>query len=219
MTVPMSFVKSLSLGSLRISEVPVGILDVEKFIPGSNIGGFLSFGYFRDTAFTVDYVNKNIVFETSGTLKAIPSAGNIVPVKLAIDGKALVIFMPLLLSNGDQVSVEVDTESKALILNERFMAPLGILQSDARLRKREGKDETGYAFIRYFTKLPGRVQLLQNREFGVDGIDVMFQKIIYDGLVGHYFLSQFLVTYNLPSSELIFRIPLSDHAGGANARN
>jgi len=127
--------------------------------------------------------------------------------------------MPLVLSNGDQVSVEVDTGSKALILNERFMAPLGILPSDARLRKREGKDETGYAFIRYFTQLPGRVQLLQNREFGVDGIDVMFQKIIYDGLVGHYFLSQFLVTYNLPSSELIFRIPLSDHAGGANARN
>jgi len=219
MTVPISSVKSISLGSLHVSDAPVGILDVEKFIPGSNIGGFLSLGFFRDTAFTVDYVNKNIILETAGSLKTIRSKSNILPVNLDIDGDSLVIFMPLVLPNGGQVSVEVDTGSKSLILNERFMAPLGLLPSDTHVRNREGIDETGHAFKRYFTKIPGRVHLPHNREIGINNIDVMFQKIIYDGLAGHYFLSQFLVTYNLPNSEMIFRIPITDPVGVIHARN
>ena len=32
----------------------------------------------------------------------------------------------------------------------------------------------------------------------------MFQKIIYDGLVGHSFFRNFNVTYNLPEAEMIF---------------
>lgn len=207
MTVPASSVKSLSLGSLHIADVPVGIVDIEKFIPGSNIGGFISLGFFRNAAFTVDYVNKNVVLETVQTLNTIRSAGNTVPVKLDIDGDALGIFMPLLLPNGTQISAEVDTGSQALILDERFMIPLGLIPSDKRIRNREGQDETGHTFKRYFAKMPGRVSLPRVHEIGVDGIDVMFQKIIYEGLVGHNFLSKFLVTYNLPSSEMIFRIP------------
>jgi hypothetical protein len=42
---------------------------------------------------------------------------------------------------------------------------------------------------------------------GVDSLSVMFQKIIYDGLVGHYFLREFRVTYDLPRKEMIFRKP------------
>jgi len=115
MTVPISSVKSISLGSLHVSDAPVSILDVEKFIPGSNIGGFLSLGFFRDAAFTVNYVNKNIILETAGSLKTIRSKSNILPVNLDIDGDSLGIFMPLVLPNGGQVSVEVDTGSKSLI--------------------------------------------------------------------------------------------------------
>ncbi len=33
---------------------------------------------------------------------------------------------------------------------------------------------------------------------------VMFQKIIYDGLVGFYFLREFDVTYDLQNSQMIF---------------
>jgi hypothetical protein len=40
--------------------------------------------------------------------------------------------------------------------------------------------------------------------------EVMFQKIIYDGLVGNAFLRNFVVTYDLPNTRMIF-----DVAGGA----
>lgn len=219
MTVPTSSVKSLSLGRLHVSDVPVGIIDIEKLIPGANIGGFLSLGFFRNAAFTIDYTHKNIVLETVDTLSSIRSTGTVVHVKQDLDGDALGVFLPLLLPNDTQITVEVDTGSQVLILNERFMAPLGLTPFDTRVRIRDGKDETGHIFKRYFAKMPGRVSLPGAQEIGVGGIDVMFQKIIYDGLVGHYFLSQFLVTYNLPSSEMIFRIPSVDHEGGIHARN
>jgi hypothetical protein len=35
-------------------------------------------------------------------------------------------------------------------------------------------------------------------------LPVMFQSIIYDGLVGDALLKRFTVTYNLPKSEMIF---------------
>ena len=34
--------------------------------------------------------------------------------------------------------------------------------------------------------------------------DVMFQKIIYDGLVGHSFLRNFAVTFDLPNGRVVF---------------
>jgi hypothetical protein len=63
------------------------------------------------------------------------------------------------------------------------------------------------AFVRYFSKINGSVHFPHAVAMGVDGPEVMFQKIIYDGLVGHYFLREFTVTYNLPNSEMIFRRP------------
>ncbi|HYK34247.1 MAG TPA: hypothetical protein VEV63_19900 [Streptosporangiaceae bacterium] len=37
--------------------------------------------------------------------------------------------------------------------------------------------------------------------------DVMFQKIIYDGLIGDRFLRNFTTTYDLVNSRMIFAVP------------
>jgi hypothetical protein len=37
--------------------------------------------------------------------------------------------------------------------------------------------------------------------------DVQFQEIIYDGLLGDRFLRNFIVTYDLPRSRMIFTLP------------
>jgi hypothetical protein len=75
------------------------------------------------------------------------------------------------------------------------------------VKHKQGKDETGHLFDRYFTKLKGPVQLPGYPNMNVASINVMFQKIIYDGLVGQYFLRQFVITYNQENSEMIFRKP------------
>jgi hypothetical protein len=44
----------------------------------------------------------------------------------------------------------------------------------------------------------------------MSGPAVMFQKIIYDGLVGDKFLRNFTTTYDIPNSRMIFATPGCD---------
>jgi hypothetical protein len=203
--IPMSSVNSLALGGLLANNPATGVFDLEPLMPGMGIQGFLSLGFFKDQAFSIDYKNQVIILEDKESLKKAKADGVRTPVRTDIQGESLVIFMPMTVSKIGNVSVEVDTGSQALILDERFMHPLGIAKNDPSVRRRDGKDETGHSYSRYFTTIPELVHLPNTFTIGTNPTDVMFQKIIYDGLVGHNFLSQFLVTYNLPEFEMIFR--------------
>ncbi|HEY2777623.1 MAG TPA: hypothetical protein VGI77_06935 [Gaiellaceae bacterium] len=82
-------------------------------------------------------------------------------------------------------------------LDERFR-DLGAEEE----RRVEGTDETGNAYTRRFTTLPGRVHPSAAPELGQDDPEVMFQRIIYDGLVGAAFLRRFVVTFDVPGASL-----------------
>jgi hypothetical protein len=201
---PMSSVNSLSVAGHELKNVPVGVFDIEAMIPGSSIGGFLSLGFFKSLPYSVDYKKQIITFENSASLAKIRTEGTPVPILLDVDGPALQIFMPLVLPGSQKISVEVDTGSQILILNESFMKTLGIRTDGPDIKRKDGKDETGHTFSRFFTNLQGKIHLGQSTDIGMENPEVMFQKIIYDGLVGHVFLSRFRVTYDLPNSEMIF---------------
>jgi hypothetical protein len=102
--------------------------------------------------------------------------------------------------------VEVDTGSQGLILNTRYMKALHIDPADQQLKRSESKDETGHLNTRYYTRLPCRIKLKTalSNDFSQSTPAVMFQKIIYDGLIGDTFLRQFTVTYDLPHSQMLF---------------
>lgn len=206
-TIPMSSVPALSVASLRQTDVPVGVFDIEKLLPDAHIGGFLSLGIFTSSAFSIDYRRQVLSIESADSLKQIKAGGTTVPIKLDIQGASVGVFMPVVLPNGQTVSAEVDTGSQALILDERFMKPLDISAKSPNVRKRHGKDETGHAHTRYFSKLDKGIHLPGAPQMVVAPMEVMFQKIIYEGLVGHYFLEPFTVTYNLPESQMVFRKP------------
>jgi len=203
--IPMSSVDSLSIAEQELKNVPVGVFDVEAMIPQSNIGGFLSLGFFKNLPYTVDYKNQNITFENSDSLEKIRSDGTRVSIVLDAEGPALQIFMPLALPDNQRISVEVDTGSQILILNDSFMKTLGVSADGPNVKRKDGKDETGHTYSRFFSNIKGNVHLVQSTNVGMENPEVMFQKIIYDGLVGHVFLSRFCVTYDLPNSEMIFR--------------
>jgi hypothetical protein len=204
-TIPMTTIKSLSFGERKLNNVAVGVFDIESLMPKSNIGGFLSLGFFKDSPFTIDYEKRVIRFEDSGALKKIQSEGTRVSVQLDQQGESLGIIMPLVLPNGEKIAAEVDTGSQALILHERYMKPLQILSTDPSVKRKEGKDETGHSYSRFFTNLRGAIHLPNAPKMNSEAPEVMFQKIIYDGLVGHYFFKNFRVTYDLPNLEMIFR--------------
>lgn len=205
--IPMSSITSLSFGGYELKNAPVGIFDLEGMMPGAKIGGFLSLGFFRDLPYSVDYARRVITLEDTTSLEKIRAEGIRVPVKLDVQGPSFGIFMPLVLPNGQQISVEVDTGSQSLILNEKFMKPLGIAPDGPSVKRKDGRDETNHSYSRFFSKLDGAIHIPQSSAIKMDKPDVMFQQIIYDGLIGHYFLSQFRVTYDLKNSEMIFRSP------------
>jgi hypothetical protein len=105
------------------------------------------------------------------------------------------------------ITAEIDAGSDQLILNQALAATAGADLTRPDVRKVEGQDETGHAFARYFTALRGDLSLAAAPQIRQADPDVMFQEIIYDGLVGDRFLRNFIVTYDLPRPRMIFASP------------
>jgi len=195
-SVPLAALDSLEVGGYERSGLTVGVFDLG--IPGfEGIDGFLSLDQFADAPVTVDYGSQHVVVGER------PS-GVPVAVRVDRDGPSTAVHMPLDLPSGRTVSVEVDMGSDDLILDERFAAELGVDLDDPAVRKVEGRDETGHDYVRHFTALSGVVRVPTAPELAQRDPGVMFQKIVYDGLVGHSFLRNFAVTFDLPNERLIF---------------
>lgn len=73
-----------------------------------------------------------------------------------------------------------------------------------------GTDETGHPCTRCFATARGDVGLSGAGQFRMTDPDVLFQKIIYDGLVGDSFLRQFVTTYDLGNGRMLFGFPGQD---------
>lgn len=71
------------------------------------------------------------------------------------------------------------------------------------MRTVEGTDETGHTYARHFATIRGFVGPADAASVRQVDPDVMFQRIIHDGLVGHAFLRNLAVTYDLPRSRVI----------------
>jgi hypothetical protein len=109
--------------------------------------------------------------------------------------------------------VTVDYSAGLLILEDqaslarRIAGNTGIDLEDQRIQTVKASDETGHEFVRYFTELRGDVKVSRAHTIRVTDPQVMFQKIIYDGLVGDRFLRNFTTTYDLAAARMIFALP------------
>lgn len=190
-TIPLGRARSFSFGAETPREIEVGILDMRGFPKEmDDVAGFLSLAHFAETTLAVDYP-KGLV-RVGG-----PPSGVRVPARVRREGPAVDMFVPLVLPDGRTVSVEVDMGSDALILDERF-AGLG----GGDVRRVDGTDETGNAYTRRFATLIGRIHPAGAPELAQDDPAVMFQRIVYDGLVGAAFLSRFAVTFDVAGEAL-----------------
>jgi len=208
---PIGSVASVRLGDASGEDVPFGVLDIGAAAGLDGIDGFLSLNFFRSAPVTVDYPASVVVVEDECSLALRAESGFPADVLVEHDGPATQVRLPLRLPGGKPVSVEVDTGSDALILDEALAAEAGIDLADAAVRKQEGNDETGHTFARYFTTLRGEISVAGAPAIRQAGPEVMFQRIVYDGLVGNSFLKNFTVTYDLANLMMIFaRSPGSD---------
>ena len=200
--VPLAEAPSIALGSYVRNGHVVGVLDTTGFSDAfAAIDGFLSLAFFEETAFTVDYEHSLVVVETPETLAERVVQGVAVPVRLERRGPALDAFLHLTVPGLESIEVEVDMGSDSLILHA---PPVGVRLDDPTVHRVEGQDETGHAYLRCSTRLDRTIHVTGEPSVALDEPDVMFQKIIYDGLIGHAFLGRFTVTYDMPGARMIF---------------
>lgn len=198
-TVPMSTLGSLKLGDHTWENVAVGVFDL------AGIAGLVSLTSFRSIPVTIDYQAGTIVMEDERSLADRLARGTSVAVDVHEDGPySTGVFTDLTLPSGRSVKVEVDTGSDNLILNQPFAAENAIDLEGESTRRLLGQDETGHEYARYFTILPGDISLTAAPAFRQHDPQVMFQKIIYDGLAGDAFLRNFVTTYDLANARMIF---------------
>lgn len=204
---PMTSVAEIQLGELAVRDVPVGIFDLSAMAGLEGIDGFLSLQFFRSVPVTVDYPAGAIVIEDERSLARRVAAGTVVGADVKDNGPATDVHLSLRLPSGRVISVEVDAGSDELILHSALAADAGVDLTDPGVRTIEGQDETGHTFTRYFSTVRGDVSLADAPRICQADPDVMFQEIIYDGLVGDRFLRNFIVTYDLLRSRMVFAVP------------
>jgi hypothetical protein len=206
-TVPLGSLTSLSVAGSRSEDLTVGILDLGQLAGLDGIDGFLSLSAFLTTPFTVDYPAGLLVIEDDASLAVRAAAGLAVRVQIERRDCATDVSVALDIPGREPVRVEVDMGSDTLILNEPLAQDMGIDLGREDVRRVSGQDETGGQYDRYFTTLPGAVSLADAPAIRQADPEVMFQKIIYDGLVGTAFFRNFVVSFDLPGARMIFALP------------
>ncbi|MDF1664829.1 MAG: retropepsin-like aspartic protease [Planctomycetota bacterium] len=207
-TVPLSKVSLLSVAGKERQQVTVGIWDMTSFLPNSpefkDVEGFLSLNFFKDQAFTLDYSGSKLILETETSLEARAKQGTVIPITVKDDGQSVTIFMALKIPRGPAITVEIDLGGNILTLHEKYMSQLKVQPDSKDVRIEKRKDETGFNYTRYFTKIDGPIHPENAPSRKQEGLSVMFQKIIYDGLIGNAFMKRQTVTYDLANSRMIF---------------
>lgn len=205
--IPMSRIDSLIFAGHQETAVPVGVWEMKGFLPPDDdckdIEGFLSLGFFRSTPFTMDYKAKRFLIETDEGLKLRRKNGFVIPIEVVDDGPSVTIFMPLKLSDGSVIRVEIDLGGNILTLNKKLMSKAGA-DASAKTTEVENKtDETGHSYVRYFSKIRGPISPAAAPQLQQSDLTVMFQEIIYDGLIANDYMKRFTVTYDLANSQII----------------
>jgi predicted aspartyl protease len=203
-TVPLGSADSLQIGASTQRDVPVGIFDMHAMAGLGEVEGFVSLSFFRTTPVTVDYAAGTLIVEDETSLAARAAAGTTAAVHVRTDGCSTDLAMSVDLPGGKTITVEIDTGSDSLILDEGLAADAGIDLRDPAVAAVAASDETGHEFVRYFTELRGDLSVTGAPALSVANPPVMLQKIIYDGLVGDAFLRNFTTTYDLANSRVIF---------------
>jgi hypothetical protein len=203
-TIPLGSLESLQIGASLMRDVQVGIFDMHAMAGLGDVEGFVSLSFFRTTPVTIDYSAGLLILEDEASLAQRGLAGTSVTAHVRCDGCSTDLLLGLDLPSGKPISVEVDTGTDVLVLNEALAGDAGIDLQGQGVQRVEGTDETGHGFVRYFTELRGDVQVSGAPSIRMTNPQVQVQKIIHDGLIGDRFLRNFTTTYDLARSRVIF---------------
>jgi hypothetical protein len=186
---------SLSIGNFTKQNVVIGSYDALQ-----NCDGLLSMDFFRDTPFTIDFINRKLIIETPQTLSVISKQAEKIPIELKSNGKnELDFFVSICMNDSIKADAEFDTGSgfNMLMLNTKYLDKL-----DINLHQQPNQD---YGYYVYSTTLPllkycNSIKLQQKNVF------VGFKEgLIYEALIGSGMFRNKKLSINIPASEIMVR--------------
>jgi aspartyl protease len=197
--VPLFTVSEISVGSMVKTDALVGAWDM---LDQLHLEGIVSVNDFRQQPFTLDFVNKVMVFETAKSMGQRRRTGKTSPLKFdELRGITLDVFSDFLIGN-QTGQCEIDTGSQNATINTTFMAPLGIDKDGKNVQKREQKNSAGVTTVRYKTTLP-KIALAAVPEIAIANAPARFSDIIYDCVIGLDFWLGKVVTIDIAGRQLI----------------
>jgi hypothetical protein len=197
--VPLFTVSEISVGPIVKSNALVGAWEM---LDQLHLEGIVSVNDFRQQPFTLDFVNKVMVFETAKSLTQRRRAGKTSPLKFDEQrGITLDLFSDFLIGN-QPGQCEIDTGSQNATVATRFMAPLAIDKDGKDVKKREQKNSDGVTAVRYKTTLP-KIALAAAPQIAVADAPTTFADIIYDCVVGLDFWLGKVLTIDISGRQLI----------------
>ncbi len=167
--------------------------------PEDEEGGFsgaLGLTAFNDHPVTVDPDSSTLTLGEPG------QATFRVPLNIRRRGPSTDPFAELALPVGRTISVEVDTGPGCLILDAGLLSR-GEVTTLGDLEASEGVDETGYEWVRLRGRLDGGIHFAGAPQSRQENPRVLFQDIIYDGLIGTEFLDRFRYTFDVGREQLL----------------
>lgn len=182
----------LSIGGFTKQHVAVGMYDQLK-----DFDGLLSLDYFRESPFTIDFENRQLIIEDNNDLEIIRKSGISIPVKLQKVGKhEIEFFVDLCFNDGVQCSAEFDTGAG---FNMLMLQPGYIEKLDLKIPS----ETTNYGYYVFSTTLPGLRYCAAPERLQNKNVFVGFKEgLIYEGLVGSGMFKSQRLTINISGSEM-----------------
>lgn len=206
-TVPMSKVDSLQVANLKQLDVAVGVLDFNNFLPKTKefagVHGYLSLNFFENQPFTIDYKNKTLIFETPESLNERLKDSDVVPLIKKYEDGALTVQIKVKTPIQKVLTMQLDLGTNITIINNKYLNGFKPLLDEGSIKRESFIDETNFKQSRFYLKLDGVINLHSTRLTSQKNPTLMFQNIIYDGMLGNDFFKDKVVTYDLESSRLI----------------
>lgn len=206
-TIPMSKIESLQVAAQKELNVDVGVLDFDSFLPKTNefdgVQGYLSLNFFKGRPFTVDYRSGQLIFETPESLDERLKNSEVIPIQQKEEGPALTIQLPVKTQIKKTLNMQLDLGTDIMTLNSDYSEKFKPYFDGKILKKDSIIDETNFKRDRFYVKLRGELGPQSKNTILQSEPTVMFQKIIYDGIIGNDYFKNKIVTYDLGSSRLL----------------
>ncbi|MDX1940636.1 MAG: hypothetical protein SFU99_08790 [Saprospiraceae bacterium] len=172
-------------------------------LDGYGMDGIISLKMFENQPFTIDFRNKQLILESSESLKKLEASAGIIPFTVQqYRDKALDIFIKVCV-NGIPVEAEFDTGSgyNTLMINPFFMDQMNIKKEDCRdqvyNKELNLKD--------YFAQLPAGAICSAPAVAGKD-VSIMFREgLIYEALIGSGWFKDKALTIDIPNQRMLVR--------------